>query len=66
MSIKKVIIIDKDKCVGCGLCVSKCPKSIIKIIDGKANVIDESFCDRFGGCVTLCPQQAITIKTEEA
>jgi len=62
--MKKTVVIDKDKCIGCGLCIPKCPKSIIKIIDGKATVVDEFFCDKLGGCVALCPQQAITIKVE--
>ena len=34
--IKKIITIDKEKCVGCGLCVNACKESAIGMVEGKA------------------------------
>ena len=29
--IRRIIEIDEDKCVGCGLCATNCPKKCIKM-----------------------------------
>lgn len=41
------------KCMGCGVCVGKCPKDCINIENGKA--IISSKCTHCGACVTICP-----------
>lgn len=60
----KHLIIDEDKCVGCGLCKSVCIRDNIEIIEKKA-VDVESNCFDCGQCSTLCPTNAITIKAYE-
>lgn len=57
----KHLIIDENKCVGCGLCRQVCIRDNIEIVDNKAVDI-ESNCFDCGQCSTLCPTQAITIK----
>ncbi|MHB8918492.1 MAG: 4Fe-4S dicluster domain-containing protein, partial [Desulfocucumaceae bacterium] len=32
------VIVDRDKCEGCGECVDNCPASILEMVDGKADV----------------------------
>jgi electron transfer flavoprotein alpha subunit len=54
------IIINKDLCKGCGLCVSACPFTAIKIVDGKAEVLDN--CTSCGTCISKCPFDAITME----
>lgn len=58
--VKKVIIIDEEKCVGCGLCAQVCKQSAIEIIDGKAKVTREDYCDGIGNCLPVCPVDAIS------
>ena len=41
-------------CVGCGICVSKCPNGAISIINGKA-VIDKALCTHCEKCLGECP-----------
>lgn len=58
--IKKTIVIDEEKCVGCGLCAQVCQQSAIEIIDGKAKVTREDYCDGIGNCLPVCPVDAIS------
>lgn len=53
--------IDADKCQGCGECVEICPKSLIKLVDGKAIVEEPDKCDGLAGCMKRCPEDAIKI-----
>lgn len=52
------IVTDDSKCVKCGLCVSLCPLSNIKIED---KVIYRNKCTMCYRCFANCPKQAITI-----
>lgn len=57
---RKIIQIDQDKCVGCGLCAGTCQQSAIQIINGKATLMHESYCDGLGRCLAKCPVDAIS------
>ena len=63
---RNIIIIDKEKCNGCGLCIPNCPEGALQIIDGKAHLISDLFCDGLGACIGTCPEGAITIEEREA
>lgn len=64
--------IDKNRCKGCGLCVTVCPKNVLEITDQvnnkgyfpayRARPEDCIYCAL---CCTMCPDVAITI-TEAA
>ncbi|MEN3190300.1 MAG: electron transfer flavoprotein subunit alpha [Atribacterota bacterium] len=56
------IIVDKNKCNGCGRCVKLCPFNQIKIVDDLA-IIDAG-CTMCGVCQESCPAGAILIKRE--
>ena len=57
--IRKIIEIDREKCVGCGLCVTACKESAIALVDGKATLLREDYCDGLGNCLPVCPTNAI-------
>ena len=63
---RPLVIIDEEKCTGCGLCVPECAEGAIKIVDGKARLIDEIYCDGLGACLGHCPEDAITVEEREA
>ncbi|MCL2065285.1 MAG: ferredoxin family protein [Candidatus Cloacimonetes bacterium] len=61
--------VNPNYCKGCGLCVSVCPKKIIKFsvkINAKgynyAEVEDQSACIACKMCYQICPDVAITIE----
>lgn len=59
------LIIDKQACVGCGLCVSSCAASALHLEDDHA-CVDESRCTVCGICVESCPSEAMRIERETA
>ena len=64
--IRQIIKIDKEKCNGCGLCVSACHEGAIGMVDGKAELLRDDYCDGLGNCLPACPTGAITFEKREA
>ena len=54
-----------DKCIGCQICISKCPVEAIKLTpDGKA-WIDPEICEGCGQCAEVCPVEAVDLDRTE-
>lgn len=64
--LRKIIKIDIDKCIGCGLCAAACHEGAIGMIDGKAKLLRDDYCDGLGDCLPACPTNAITFEEREA
>lgn len=62
---------NRNRCKGCELCVSVCPKRILAL-DTTTNVkgyrpvvcIDESACVGCASCAKICPDSIITIEKD--
>jgi electron transfer flavoprotein alpha subunit len=60
------LIIDKEKCTGCSVCLERCPFNALTIVDNIAQV-DEVTCTLCGACAKqgVCPFDAITLTREK-
>ena len=64
--IRRIIVIDEEKCNGCGLCATACHEGAIGMMDGKARLLREDYCDGLGDCLPACPMKAISFEEREA
>lgn len=63
------VTINEDRCKGCGLCVSVCPKKIMVLSKDRLNkkgfrpayVTDDDKCISCAFCATMCPDCVITV-----
>lgn len=59
-----------DRCKGCGLCVTACPKHLIVLAQDELNIkghhpakiTDQSECIACAFCATMCPDCVITVE----
>ncbi len=56
-------VMDKDKCVNCGICMSFCPVNSVYFEEGQY-LISYDYCKGCGICAVECPKKAIGMKPE--
>ncbi len=56
---KIAAVVDKEKCVNCGICINVCPEEAISM--NRDVAIDSSRCTACGSCVNVCPNEAISL-----
>jgi len=69
MAFKGLVKFREDKCKGCELCVSACPKKIIKLRESAINALgyrtvgidDMEACAACANCALMCPDGAIAV-----
>jgi len=61
------VLVDQDRCIGCGLCEAFCPESVFEMIEEngkkKSSPKNGDRCCACYTCVGQCPQQAIQLKS---
>jgi len=66
---KGIVLIDEDRCKGCGLCVTVCPKHILRLAEGRFNakgyqpveVTAPEACTGCTLCAIICPDVVFTV-----
>ncbi len=55
------LMLDQDKCIGCGMCTQVCPHEVFAINSTKAEIINKDACMECGACKMNCPVSAISV-----
>lgn len=61
MTTTPPVIIDQQRCTGCGLCCTACPSDTLGLETGKAMVTGPA-CMACGHCAAICPAGAIMVQ----
>ncbi len=62
------VVVDLEKCTGCGVCVRVCPYMAISMstsLKGKVEV-DRELCDNCGLCISVCPFDALRLSNQNS
>ena len=54
-----MIVVDEEKCGGCGLCVEICHEDCMALVEGTARV-EHVYCSTCTQCIAICPQRAVS------
>jgi heterodisulfide reductase subunit A len=53
-------VVDKEKCIGCGICENLCPYLAMRLEQGKAESL-KALCKGCGTCAAACPVKVIVM-----
>lgn len=56
------IILDQEKCIGCGACCTIAKENFTYNDEGKASVINDKVTDKAKQAINACPTKAISIE----
>lgn len=56
------LILDPERCNGCGTCAEVCPHDVFAVGDGAAEVTNRDLCMECGACALNCPAGAVSVQ----
>ena len=56
------LALDREKCIGCGMCTTVCPHTVFILNNGKVEIRDRDACMECGACSKNCPVEAISVQ----
>ncbi len=68
MALKGAIVVDTERCKGCGVCVANCPTNTIALaheVNSRGynfvHMANPDNCTGCTNCATVCPDAVITV-----
>jgi len=56
------LVLDEEKCVGCGMCLNVCPHAVLNMNGRHAYIQSRDSCMECGACARNCPSAAISVQ----
>jgi len=73
LAVKVSLILEKNRCKGCGLCVAFCSRRLLRAGEElntlgyhPVEMIELERCNGCGNCSVICPDLAIFVQKEES
>jgi len=62
--LKDVVTLElnREKCVGCGICLVVCPHEVLSMNNGHVRIENRDLCMECGACARNCPTNAVTVR----
>ena len=60
-----VILVDDDKCDGCGWCIEACDFGTITLMPDRKTVVICDLCEGEPKCVKWCPEEALELSSKD-
>ncbi len=57
------LMLDQERCVGCGMCLLVCPHAVLRPVNGKVEIGDRDACMECGACSKNCPVSAVSVRS---
>ncbi len=57
-------VMDKSRCVNCGMCLGYCPVNSVRFSENSGYYICYDYCKGCGICAVECPKSAISMVKE--
>jgi len=62
--LKNVVTLEmeREKCIGCGMCLIVCPQAVFSMNNSHAVIEDRDACMECGACAKNCPADALSVQ----
>jgi ferredoxin len=57
------LVLDIDRCTGCGICVQVCPHAVFALQNRKAVLVAAERCMECGACALNCHEEALRVES---
>jgi ferredoxin len=57
------LVLEIEKCVGCGLCETVCPHGVFEMTENAVRLADKNACIECGACALNCPAKALSVES---